>query len=191
MATLTLSKPDLSSTNAEKVRDNASATLIILDINYVLGKCQSANRFSPRPGVDRFLEKLTYLVTQGRIDLAFWTSKPQETAEPILRQLVSPTLLTKTCFIWYRDACTPTVIDGNPFHTIKDLEKVWRTFPQYTKKNTYLVDDTPSKCPEYPENLIVAPPYLGPRKAPYDVGLDTIFVAIIAKLGLTTNEAND
>jgi len=184
--TLTISGHDSSPEIAQHVRK----VLIILDINYVLGKCQTATRFSPRPGVNDFLIKLTNLVVQEKIDVAFWTSKPKETAEPILHDLVSQALLEKTLFMWYRDSCTPTVIDGNPFHTIKDLGKVWRSFPQYTQKNTYLVDDTPSKCPEYPGNLIVAPPYLGPRKAPHDAGLAMIYCAIMAKLKATP-EAND
>lgn len=180
MSALTISQ-SAGPEESEKVRETARL-LMILDVNGVIVKTQGKGRYSVRPGVKSFLAQLHELIKQGQIELAFWTSKPSDTAEPILQDLVPKDLLDKTLFIWYREACTPTVIDGNPFHTIKDLEQVWMTFPQFSKKNTFLVDDTPSKCPDQPDNLIIAPPYLGPRNAPNDAGLTTIFRDITSKI---------
>lgn len=155
--------------------------LIIIDLNGPLVKTQPKGKYNIRPHLDHFIAQMTDMILRDVIQVAFWTSKPEEKARPIFEAILGNTLLKHALFVWYRDACTPIVIDNNPFHTKKDLTKVWGAFPQYNESNTYLLDDTPSKCGDFPANLIQAPPYLGPRKARQDDGFKIMLQLIKEK----------
>ena len=158
------------------------ATLIVFDLNQVFVKTQGKGKYNVRPHLDDFIQSIDRLLCQGDIEIAFWTSKPEHIGRPILNSILGDTLFKRALFTWYRDACTPIVIDDNPYHTRKDLRKIWAQYPQYTKTNTYLIDDSPTKCADFPDNLIQAPPYLGPRKAPNDQGFYQILKMLENKL---------
>lgn len=157
-------------------------TLIVFDLNGIFAKTQGKGKYSVRPHLAEFTLAVDHLISQGDIEIAFWTSKPEDNGKPILEGILGQTLLKKALFTWYRDECTPVIIDGNPYHTRKDLRRIWARYPQYTERDTYLVDDSPSKCADFPNNLIQAPPYLGPRKAPDDQGFQEILDQIKEKV---------
>lgn len=160
-------------------------TLIIIDLNGIIVKTHGKGKFSVRPNLDYFVNELTKLIRQNIIKIAFWTSKPEENGRAIFEIVIGGTLWKHALFTWYRDECTPIVIDNNPFHTQKDLRKVWSQYSEYNESNTFLLDDSPSKCGDYPNNLIHAPSYLGPRKAPNDNGFKSMIKMIHQQIDKT------
>lgn len=96
-------------------------------------------------------------------DLAIWSSTTTRNTLPVVEAVfgqkptpamqlnTSPNALFK--FVWSREQTHPddfrrsapsNAEDENA--TVKDLDDVFKIFPQYSAERTILVDDTPSKC---------------------------------------------
>lgn len=144
--------------------------LIVLDLNGVL--CHSVtSRASPRPYLLSLFECMQKLHDEGKASFAIWTSKMQHTALPIIKRLLELTgmqsLMPKLLFCWYGPECTML----KDYTRLKDLERIWTLFPQFTQESTYLIDDTAAKIGKYIDNLIPIMTYEGPTEMPDDRAL--------------------
>lgn len=147
--------------------------LFVIDLNGVL--CYSVkSRASPRPFLIAFLQCIERLHDAGVARFAIWTSKTEINAQPIIKRLLVMTetqsLMEKLLFCWYASECTML----KDYTALKDLERIWSLFPEYTQKNTYLIDDSAAKIGKYINNLISITTYSGPQKMPDDRALLTL-----------------
>ena len=120
--------------------------LLVFDLNGVLiykKKRTKSKTFIIRPYAKEFIELMS-----ERYQLAVWTSRNYDTAQPIVRALFP---LNNLLFTWYHDKCDMLRDNyddnGNPIIIyIKDLDKVWKQYHEYNDTNTILLDDSIEKC---------------------------------------------
>jgi hypothetical protein len=99
-------------------------------------------------------------------DVAIW-SAAQRTNVLAMIKLILPDDLEKFIFIYDQSHCTlgPGINPENPHKPIflKELSKVWKSFPQYNERTTILIDDTPYKCVLNPPHTAIHPPEMTPN----------------------------
>lgn len=132
--------------------------LVILDYNGCL--CIKKPKGKPallRHNVHEFIEQLFELQDDGKIRIAFWTCITKKNASIITNQLLTQEQQDKCLFLWNSDHCTPH--PDLPFKQYKDLENVWKIYPNFNNSNTFLLDDSKYKAMNQPENLILVFPF--------------------------------
>lgn len=104
---------------------------------------------SKRPFFDDIVEiiKTNNPQTTG-IYFAIWSSCEKENVHQVNNLLFSKETLDKFLFIKDRSHCTL----GNKYDSKKDLNNVWKEYPQFNKENTILIDDSKEKIMAFQEN---------------------------------------
>jgi hypothetical protein len=113
---------------------------LILDLDGTLIDGDEVNVF-PRPYLQEFLD----FCFSRYASVSIWTAASREWLDKALRGCLAgrPFLFT-----WTGERCT-VKYQSRSYHEVeilirKKLAKVWRAFPQMTKHNTFILDDTPS-----------------------------------------------
>jgi len=94
--------------------------------------------------------------------LAIWTSARSKNADKILDLLIPTTIQKRFLFVWGQEKCN-VVVQNKKHIFIKSLSKVWNAYePLWHPLNTFLLDDSPEKCPPcYSFNAFHPPSILG------------------------------
>jgi hypothetical protein len=99
-----------------------------------------------------------------------WTSAKRKNVEPVVNHIFNDAPLL---FRWYRDRCTiPSEIRWRECY--KDLNALWRERPEWSPKNTILVDDSPRKAAYQPRNCLVVPTF----EISHHSGQDTVLLSL-------------
>ncbi|KAJ3217242.1 hypothetical protein HDU67_008264 [Dinochytrium kinnereticum] len=111
-----------------------------------------------RPYLDRFLDDLFQ-----EFKVAVWTSATTKNSVPLVQNIFGKRC-KQLAFHWDRSRCDLVSEIGNPYGSVKNLEKVWLDSTVnaggiWSEKNTLLIDDTPRKSTETPQNLLWLPTY--------------------------------
>lgn len=115
----------------------------------------------PRTDLRRLL---TFL--DSHFTLAVWTSAQQRTAEELVQLLFPPEVNDRLLFVWGQNRCNAvhtnkTYSDkGKKFLFMKNIIKVWDSYPLWNSHNSLLMDDSPEKIPEELRNNSIHPPPL-------------------------------
>ena len=101
-----------------------------------------------RPHLKLFLDKLDYWARLNLVRVAVWSSVMPHNGERLMREILQFTDLHIE-FALFRDQCQ--LLDNHG--SIKDLETVWRRYPEY-KAHTLIMDDSAQKLVYQPECLL-------------------------------------
>lgn len=128
-----------------------------------------------RPGHCDFLQRLL-----GLGQVAVWTSAMPKNAHPMVMHTFNG-LLTKDMinryrrpsdgpwregphellFVWSQDRCDTRRAPGQEKPEFrKDLERAWKAYPNFSSRNTIVIDDSPEKLSAHTSNLIAIPEFL-------------------------------
>mmetsp|Transcript_16007 Transcript_16007/g.24940 ORF Transcript_16007/g.24940 Transcript_16007/m.24940 type:complete len:204 (-) Transcript_16007:67-678(-) len=137
-----------------------------------------------RPGILNTLERLSKVS-----NLAIWSATPHRNTVPLV-SMAFPGIDFK--FIWHREQTTtdnikrllPANEKDNKFSVIKELDKVYKLYPQYSPQNTLYVDDKVFKTRCHAGNVLLVPTYDVNCliKEPSDAAGDTTAEAIADQL---------
>lgn len=141
--------------------------LIVLDLNGVLLKHQGKGKASYRPGCHQFV---CDLLKMPSIRVAIWTTITPDNAQKIIDGFLSKDIQSELLFIWTSKEST----QSHDFKSIKNLDKIFGSYPQFNTHNTTILDDEEEKVPHHKDNLMLVPSYGGPRKSPQDEVLQQI-----------------
>ena len=108
----------------------------------------------PRVHGDHFLNYL-----DANFCLAVWTSAKPKTAKLLLKVLFPEPIRERLLFVWSQNHCLSVPGDGETIF-VKPLSKVWYKHPLWNPSNTFLMDDSPEKCPDQ-NNTLHPPPMHG------------------------------
>lgn len=103
-----------------------------------------------RPGLSTFIDKCL-----ESFEIGIWSCFQMNNIKPILRKSIGQNRMDKLLFIWDQSWCSMeghvTNLQGQTKPALlKDLSKVWETYPQYGPKNTLLIDDSEYKLKNNP-----------------------------------------
>ncbi|KAH9272522.1 hypothetical protein BASA83_005331 [Batrachochytrium salamandrivorans] len=148
-----------------------------------------------RPYFDALLD---FLAQNKQITFAVWTSAQRENAIG-LTKFAFGDLDPQVNFIWDRTYCDHAPMGQTSHATIKDLSRIWNsnsTNPDgiWSEKNTILVDDSPHKFRESPQNALQIPTFtFETRKLPKLVNPtnDTALVSLMLWLKLLPFRKSD
>ena len=170
--------------------------LLILDLNGILchriRHCNTPNDnfrpyaayiantpIVPRTNLDRFLWFL-----DAHFTLAVWTSAKAKTAKQLVGLLIPTPIKERLLFVWAQSHCETIQIgmqdDNNDENNNNDekplfqkpLARVWKEWPLWNGSNTFLMDDSPVKCPpQYSQNTLHPPALHGKQANLEDDGL--------------------
>lgn len=121
-------------------------TLIVLDLNGVLAQKKSRKNWKNATVFENWkinqctFELLDYL-SKNNIDYAVWTSTTFVRAKPLVDYIFEN---YQPKFVWYRDD-TDYDAEFGLHHTLKNVEKIRRIFPQYANEKIFIVDDSAKK----------------------------------------------
>lgn len=142
------------SVSEDFIQGQSLKQLIILDLNGVLVRAyprgQAINitkkpsmylkykKIYFRPGLSNFIDKCL-----ESFEIAIWSSFQMNNIKPILRKSIGQNRMDRLLFIWDQSWCSleghVTNLQGKTKPALlKDLSKVWETYPQYGPKNTLL-----------------------------------------------------
>jgi hypothetical protein len=94
--------------------------------------------------------------------LAVWTSAKTKTAKQLVSLLFPIPVKERLLFIWGQPKCDAIAIQGKEKLLFqKPLSRVWNEYPLWDTTNTLLLDDSPTKCPDFANTL--HPPRLDGR----------------------------
>lgn len=94
-----------------------------------------------RPFLEHFLD---FIFSHPDVTaVAIWTSCQEVNAIPLVNMVFEGR--PKPLFVWHREQCDKVERFGDKYATIKDLRKVWETYPDFGPSNTLIIDDSPSK----------------------------------------------
>lgn len=128
------------------------AFLVVLDINGVLG-ARGRGSFVHRPHVQEFIKFLF-----ANFVVAVWTSGLERTSKPIMESLFHG-YQNRLLFTLYRDACTSKQTKAKPYGTLKNLQRIFDTYPEsFHSVNTIIIDDSPDKC-SHPDIALCPPQF--------------------------------
>ena len=147
--------------------------LIILDLNGTLiykqhrksgsGRCLRSGRPEfcvnqlqcwKRPGVDEFLERLF-----ASYRVAVWTSAMKHNTKLLVKEIFK-NRAKDLLFIYSRDECSEVSNLDSDFKSYKDLGKVWKTYSDFDKSNTIMIEDGLTKFKEHQENVLTVTPWV-------------------------------
>jgi len=141
----------------EKVAQLSKTTkvkkLLILDLNGVLvHRRRLSDDFIVRPGLPSFISHFAQ-----NFSLAVWTSVKNKRGKKILDELFSAEQRSQLRFTWYQSSCTlikkdqegvggdggwgNEAADSDRPVLLKEMTRVWQTFPEYSTENTIILDD--------------------------------------------------
>ena len=105
-----------------------------------------------RPGLDTFLEDIFQ-----RYTVAVWSSARKHNLDPLCSLVFSEQHRAKLLFEWSQVRCTPLLRSTTKQKQIfaKPLQTVWDTYPQYTERNTIIVDDSSAKMTHNPRSCVI------------------------------------
>ena len=107
-----------------------------------------------RPHLDQFIDRCFEKYT-----VAVWSSAQTVNVSDLV-DFVFGTRRKKLLFFWGQSMCDTWQLPGihKPLFK-KQLHKVWSTFPEYTARNTFIMDDSADKISDNPPNtcLLVKP----------------------------------
>jgi len=152
--------------------------LLILDLNGILCHRIRVNRqdllpdVPYRPAVDRIAN--TDIISRPNVEeflhfldahfcLAVWTSAKPKTAKQLLKVIFPAPMQEKMLFCWSQSKCQAIRSVNEDVIFVKSLTKVWDEFPLWNDSNTFLMDDSPEKCPEHKGNTLHPPSLHGKR----------------------------
>jgi hypothetical protein len=104
-----------------------------------------------RPFLSNLLKFLMENIEQ--IEVAFWTSSEEHNALKLIDGLRLPPLGIFPLFVWSRKQCRS--IQGPGYQTIKEIDRIYATYPQFTPSNTVMFDDSPLKLNHIPNGVLV------------------------------------
>lgn len=146
----------MSLTSSQK----SNGWLVILDLNGTL--IETSYRKYPRqyyqfrarykyvyhrPYLQHFLQTLYHHPNIQAV--AVWTSCIRENAQVIVQHLFGSTF--PLLFVWNREECEHVADEEDAYKTVKNLNRVWKEYPLFSKENTILLDDSPEKAKYQPE----------------------------------------
>ncbi|PWV02316.1 hypothetical protein C4B63_2g33 [Trypanosoma cruzi] len=140
------------------------AFLLVLDLNGVLVS-RGRGSFFDRPGVCEFIN-----FVMNNFVVAVWTSGLERTSNPIIDKVFDG-FQDRLLFKLYRDSCTVWPTPEKPYRTIKNLQRIFDSYPKsFNAVNTIIVDDSPDKC-SHPDIALCPVPFTDPVKQMDDNGL--------------------
>lgn len=145
-----------------------SRRLLILDVNGTIADFTHKRRpgvkpdaklrskyIYERPHLREFLSRVT-----EHYDVAVWTSSIGPNAEAAVDYLFKRHNLA---FVYSRNQCVK--LPGPGYRTIKDLRRVWSSFPHYDRRNTTVLDDSEEKLALQPHCLLPIPTFEASQKS--------------------------
>lgn len=115
--------------------------LVVFDLNGTLMWSRRDGTVIARPHFDSLLKCLAELHSKELIEIGTWTARTRSVSMNNVRSLFPVTV--PRLFAFDRSDCSLHPTKRNEI--IKDLNRVWELYPQYSIKNTIIVDDTPDK----------------------------------------------
>lgn len=147
---------DISSLNSLQKSD----LHLILDMDQTLIDTDEKYNIFPRPYLKDFLN-FCFEYFQS---VSIWTVASKEWFNEVNAKILYP---WKFKFVWcgrhtikqpnYNSSFTATI--NNSDNPIKNLKKIWRSFKDMTRENTFIVDDTESTFSKNPGNGIIIPKF--------------------------------
>ena len=130
---------------------------LILDMDQTLIDADEKYNIYPRPYLKEFLN-FCFEYFQS---VSIWTVAGREWFDEVNTKILYP---WKFRFIWcgrhtIKYSTSFTSIMNNSNNPIKKLQKVWRSFKDMNRENTFIVDDTPSTICKNPGNGIIIPKF--------------------------------
>jgi hypothetical protein len=131
--------------------------LLVLDLNDTLATKQWSSDFrrvtwTPHPDLERLW---SVVASTDAVDVLLWSGAWRATVDAFVDQCVPDSMRARLLGAWCNtDAIEDTerpsfkaTRDGamRNVAVLKDLELVWRRFPQYNERNTIIVDDSVDK----------------------------------------------
>ncbi|KAF5389700.1 hypothetical protein D9757_006053 [Collybiopsis confluens] len=140
--------------------------LLVLDLNGTLlfrpkGKSKQGQRtVHPRPYIPSLRQYLFHEKTKTWLDTMVWSSAQGHNVGEMVKKVFTVEGEMGLKAVWARDTLD---LDPKFYHkktvTIKDLNKIWKTFPVHNAKTTLLVDDSTQKARLQPWNHVYVKEY--------------------------------
>jgi TFIIF-interacting CTD phosphatase-like protein len=139
--------------------------LVIFDIDGVLVHRNAAREIEGRKADYRagfkyvfnrpYLKNLLNFLKEHieHLEVAFWTASEEHNAQKLIDGLRLPLYDIFPLFVWNREHCIK--IDGPGYQTIKDIKKVYRTYPRFNEQTVIMFDDSPLKLNRIPNGFLV------------------------------------
>lgn len=141
------------------------AFLLVLDLNGVL-VARGRGSFADRPGVEEFVR-----FVMNNFVVAVWTSGLERTSIPIIDKVLNG-YQDRLLFQLYRDSCGARPTPDKPYHTVKNLQRIFDSYPKsFNAVNTIIVDDSPDKC-SHPDIALCPESFNDPERQANDRGLE-------------------
>ncbi|KAG2213830.1 hypothetical protein INT47_001099 [Mucor saturninus] len=135
------------SERSSTVQKTKSYGLIILDLNGTLCSRTTVKSFYTRPHADTFFNYIF-----NNFTVMVWSSA-QESSVKNMCKMFEP---HKPTIVWHRGHLGLSAEDFyKDVEAVKDLDKVWEAYPQFSAKNTIVLDDTREKLAAQPYNLVL------------------------------------
>jgi hypothetical protein len=133
--------------------------LIILDLNGSIADKQWNTDFTQVQWTcAKNIDILWDFIRRNKIQTMLWSAAYRNTIDAFVEQCVPKDIQFKDIFCW--DNCLedhefPKMSNGKNIARIKNLEDVWRMYPEFNESNTVIFDDTFTKVRFYPDNAII------------------------------------
>jgi hypothetical protein len=88
-----------------------------------------------------------------KVQVAFWTASEEHNAQKLIDGLKLGEHEIYPLFVWNRTHCTS--IPGPGYQTIKNVQRIYETYPQFGPTNTLMFDDSPLKLNRIANGVLV------------------------------------
>lgn len=142
---------DLNGTLVHRQYKHAKKKPCLREPDFVIGNFDCYKR----PGIETFLD-----FCFQNFDVGVWTSATARNAFPLLKVLFDDRA-DDLKFVYTREDCIDVKNTDTDHSSTKDMSLVWKNFPEYSKQDTIVIEDSTDKHVPNTDIVMVIKPYDG------------------------------